>query len=102
MTVPAATSSAAKSVGGAVALVVVGAPLHLTRPHGQHRLCAVERLDLALLVDAEHKRTLGRVEIEAYDVAHLVDELRVARQLEALDPMRLQAEGAPDAVHRRR
>ena len=38
--------------GGAVALVVVGAPLHLTWPHGQHRLSAVQHLDLALLVDA--------------------------------------------------
>ena len=88
--------------GRAVALVIVAAPLRLARPHGQHRLGAVERLDLALLVDAEHQRAVRRVEIEADDVAHLVDELRVARQLEALDPVRLQAEGAPDTVHRRR
>ena len=87
--------------GRAVALVIVAAPLRLARPHGQHRLGAVERLDLALLVDAEHQRAVRRVEIEADDVAHLVDELRVARQLEALDPVRLQAEGAPDTVHRR-
>ena len=39
--------------GRAVALVIVAAPLRLARPHGQHRLGA-ERLDLALLVDAEH------------------------------------------------
>ena len=88
--------------GRAVALVIMAAPLRLARPHGQHRLAAVERLDLALFVDAEHQRAVRRVEIEADDVAHLVDELRIARQLEALDPVRLQAEGAPDTVHRRR
>ena len=54
--------------GGAVAHVVVGVPLDLARSHGQHRLRAIERLDLALLVDAEYERALGRVEIEAYDV----------------------------------
>ena len=74
--------------GGRAVALVVAAPLRLARPHGQHRLGAVERLDLALLVDAEHQR----------GVAHLVDELRVARQLEALDPVRLQAEGAPDTT----
>ena len=42
--------------GGAVAHVVMGASLDLSGPHGQHRLGAVERLDLALLVDAEHER----------------------------------------------
>ena len=44
--------------GRAIALVIVGAPLHLTRAHGQHRLCTVEGLNLALLVDAEHERAL--------------------------------------------
>ena len=88
--------------GRAVALVIMAAPLRLARPHRQHRLGAVQRLDLALFVDAEHQRAVRRVEIEADDVAHLVDELRIARQLEALDAVRLQAEGAPDAVHRRR
>ena len=88
--------------GRAGGLVVVGAPLHLARPHGQHRLRAVEGLDLALLVDTEHERTLWRVEIKADDVAHLIDEHRVARQLEGLDAVRLQAESPPDAVHRRR
>ena len=38
----------------AVAFVVVGAPLDLTRPHGQQRLGAVQRLNLALFIDAKH------------------------------------------------
>src|SRR3954452_1991114 len=36
--------------GGAVALVIIGAPLDLARPHGQNRLCPIEGLDLTLLV----------------------------------------------------
>ena len=50
-----------EQVGRAVALVVVRAPLGLARTHRQHRLRAVERLDLGLLVDAEDQRPLRRV-----------------------------------------
>ena len=71
------------------------------RQHRQDRLCTVEGLDLALLVDAEHQRALRRRQIEAYDVADLVHEVRIARQLEGLRAVRLQAEGAPDAPDRR-
>ena len=45
--------------GGAVALVVVGGLLGQPGPDGQDRLGAVERLDLGLLVDAEHDRVLA-------------------------------------------
>jgi hypothetical protein len=57
----------------------VGAPLDLAGAHWQHRLGAIERLDLALLVDADDDRFLRRVDVEADDVAHLLDELRIAR-----------------------
>src|SRR2546427_7869836 len=39
-------------------------------------------------------------QIQAHDVAHLVDELRVGRELEGLGAVRLQPEGAPDAADR--
>ena len=87
--------------GRAVPLVVVGAPLGLAGPHRQQRLGAVQRLDLAFLVDAEHHGALRRVEIEPDDVAHLLHEQRIGRELEGLDAVRLQAEGAPDAMHGR-
>ena len=47
---------------------------------GQWRPTGADRLspDLAPFVDAEHHRRLGRVEVEADDVAHLVDELRIS------------------------
>jgi hypothetical protein len=38
----------------AMAFVVVGAPFDLTGPHGQQRLRAIQRLNLALFIDAEH------------------------------------------------
>lgn len=54
----------------AMPLVVVGAALGLAGAHWQQRLGAIERLDLALLVDAQHHRAVRRVEIEPNDVAH--------------------------------
>jgi len=81
---------------GPVAHVVVSPPLHLARAPGQPRLTAVQRLDLRLLVHAQHQRLIRRVQIQPDDVAHLVDEQRIRRQRERLAPMRLQAEGAPD------
>src|SRR5438270_9649825 len=66
--------------GGAVTLVVEGAPLGLARPHGQDRLRAIERLDLAFLVRAQDQRSFWWVEIEADNVAHLLDQLRISRQ----------------------
>ena len=105
--------------GRAVPLVVVRAPLDLARTHRQQRpsvanrppllcrriirlrrmLAAVERLDLALLVDAPDQRPIRRGQVEADHVAHLGDEVGVGRELEGRDPVRLQAEGAPDPLH---
>jgi hypothetical protein len=79
--------------GGAVALVVVGDALDVAEAHGQHRLRALERLALALLVDADDQRVVGRTQVQADDVAQLLDEERVVGQLEALGAVGLQ----PDA-----
>ncbi len=54
----------------------------------------VEGLDLALFVDAQDQGAIRRRQTETHDIAHFVDEQRVARQLERLAPMRLQAERA--------
>ena len=48
-----------------MARVVVAAPYGLTRPHGQHGLAAIERLDLGLLVHTQDDGMLGRGDIEA-------------------------------------
>ena len=86
----------------AMALVVVR---HRSGPallQGQARLGAVERLDLALLVDAQYQGSVWRVHVEPDDVGHFLLELRVVRDLEPLDEMRLEASLGPDAPHARR
>jgi hypothetical protein len=42
-------------------------------------------LDLALLIDAEDKGSVGRGKVKADDIAYLVDQQRIVRQLERLD-----------------
>ncbi len=86
--------------GGAVALVIVrhrsAAPLF----QGQSRLAAIERLDLAFLVDREDDRMGGRIDIEPDDVVQLLGERLVVRQLEAAPAVRRQAVIVPDLHHR--
>ena len=67
--------------------------------HRQPRLGAVECLDLALLVDAEHQGFVRRIEVEADDILHLVDKLLVVRQLEPARQMRLQPVRMPNPLH---
>jgi hypothetical protein len=86
--------------GRSVPDVIVGHGAGPALLHRQARLGAVERLDLALLVDREHDRVRRRVEIESDDVAQLRGERRVRRQLEAPHPMRLQPVRRPDPLHR--
>ena len=90
-----------EEAGGAVALVVVGAPLRLAGAHGQQRRGSIEGLYLRLLVDTQNQRPVGRVQIQAHDVAHLVDEERIAAELEGLYPVRSERKDAPDAADRR-
>jgi len=66
---------------------------------GQPGLGSVERLDLALFVDAEHDGVHRRIDVEPDDVAQLAGEVRVLGQLELPDAMRLEPVGAPDALH---
>jgi glutamine synthetase-like protein len=74
--------------GRAVTLVIMAAPLDLTRPHRQQRLGAIDCLDLGLLINAEHEGVVGRVDVEADDVAHLVDKqrIRMGKRLGEIQP----------------
>src|SRR5947209_18631840 len=83
-------------------LVVMAAPGGLARPHRQHWLAAVQRLNLALLIDAEHDGVLGRRDIKPDNIADFDNKVRIRRKLERLDPVRLEAEGTPNALHRKR
>ena len=82
MTLPLATSRAANNVVVPWREVIESAPLGLAGTHRQNRLSAVERLDLALLVNAQHQGPFRWVKIQADDVADLLDEQRITRQLE--------------------
>src|SRR5215471_18049921 len=73
--------------------------LHLTR-NGSNGCVRSRALNLALLIHTESHRVVGRVHIQAHDVAHFLDQLRVRRQLEGFAAVRLQAEGMPDSVDR--
>ena len=83
--------------GGAVAFVIMGHGGDTPLLQGQARLGAVERLDLAILVDREHDGMLGRIDIKPDHVMQPVDEVGVVRVLELQDTMRLQPVRAPDA-----
>jgi hypothetical protein len=99
MTVPSARLNAANRL--VMPLVVVGAALGQARQHRQDRLGAVQRLDLGLLVHAQHHRPLGRVVIQPDDIDDLLDKQRIGRQLEAVGQVRLEAEVPPDPPDRR-
>jgi hypothetical protein len=90
--------SSAVQRGGPVAAVVVGASLRLAQAHRQQRLTAVEGLDLRLLVDTQHQRVLGRVQVQPDDVAHLLHEQRIVGEAEGCAAVRLEPERLPDAV----
>src|ERR1700746_3157873 len=81
--------------GRAMAHVAVRATFGYTRHHRQDRLLAIERLDLALLIDAEDEGSVGRGKVQTDNIAHFVDEQRIVRQLERLATVWLQAECSP-------
>ena len=76
------------------------ADVRAARHHRQDRLLAIECLDLALLVDAEDEGSVRRGKIKADDIAYLVDEQRIAQQLECLAAVWLQAERRPHPADR--
>jgi hypothetical protein len=83
-----------------VADVVVRMAFRLTGTQRQDGRTAIEGLDLRFLVDAQHQRAFGRLQVQPDDVADLLDKERVFRQLERFGPMRLQRKGPPNAAHR--
>ncbi len=90
-----------EKAGGAVAFVIVGAALGLPGQHREDRLAAAQRLNLALLIHAQHQGMMRRIQVQAHDVAHLVDQQRIIGQLERFAAMGSQSERPPDAADRR-
>ena len=63
--------------GDAVALVVVGHRPTTPLFNGQAGLGPIQRLDLALLVHAQHDRFLRRIQVQPDHVGHLLQEALV-------------------------
>jgi len=70
-----------------VPLVVVSLPLRQAGPERKNRLDAIQRLDLALLIHAEHDRLVRRIQVETDDVTDFGDEMRVGAEFERLHAM---------------
>ena len=85
---------------GAVAVVVVRAALDPAFLHRQDRHRAVQRLDLGLLIHAQHDRVLRRGQIQPADVGDLPDQLGVGGEPERLRLPRLDPVGPPRAGDR--
>ena len=82
-----------------MAPVIGAATLRRSGAHRQHRLAAFQRLNLALLIDTEHQSVLGRADIQADHVAHLLHKVGIVGQSKTLAAVRLQSERSPDACH---
>lgn len=72
-----------------------GAPLLPRQP----RLRAIERLNLALLVDAQKQRIFRRIPVQPHPIAPLLHAVRIVAQLAGLHQMRLQTVRVPEALH---
>ena len=85
---------------GAMPLVVVGHGPAAALLHRQAGLGAVQSLDLAFFVNGKNERVCGRHHIKPNDILNLLNKFWVFRQLEVLEPVRLKAVTAPNALHR--
>jgi hypothetical protein len=67
----------------------VGAFLGRIERDRQHRLGAIQGLDLGLLVDREHHGAAGRLEIQPDDIGEFLGERRVLTEFEGARVVRL-------------
>jgi len=72
----------------------------MAQSHGQDRLGAMQGLNLALFIDTQHQCIVGRLQVQAYDVLHLLDAERIGGEFEAVGAMGLEREGLEQLVHR--
>jgi len=84
--------------GRAVADIVMGHAFDITQTHGQNGLGAVQRLNLALLVDAQDHGVVGRMEIQPDDITDFFDEKGIIGDFEMALAMGLKTKGAPDPL----
>ena len=83
---------------GAVAFVVVSERAASAPLQRQSGLSAIQRLNLALFIDAEHDGILRRSQIHADDIGELLEESWVSGEFEAFGQVRLDLMILPDAM----
>ena len=71
----------------------------LTDVQGQDRLRPLERLDLRLLVEGKDHGIVRRIQVEPDDIANLVHESRIGRELERARDVRLEPKRPPDTAN---
>src|SRR5438128_9654380 len=81
-----------------VTVVFESVPLGPPWREGQHRVKAIQGLDLALFIDAEDGCVLRRIQVEADDVSGLGLEIGVIRSHVALYPVGFQSGVGPRSV----
>src|SRR5438132_2550386 len=84
---------------GAMAVVLEAMSFEPAGAQWQNGVKAIEGLDVGLLVNAKHRRMLGRVEIEANHIGRLCLEVRIVGQHVATDALWLDPGPRPNPVH---
>ena len=67
--------------------------------HGEHRLGAVQGLNLAFLVHAKYQGMVGWIQVKADDITCLLDEEWVDRELEATSSVWLYRKRLKHPMH---
>lgn len=96
---PSSVFRAANRVVVAVPLVIVRHGPAAARFQLQARLCSIQGLNLALLIDAQHERLVRWIEVQADDVDQFGNKLRIVADLKRRYTMRLQVMIFPNATH---
>src|ERR1700720_22957 len=81
--------------------IIVGHAFDITQPNGQHRLGAIEGLNLAFFIDAEHQGVIRWMQIQADNVAHLFNKEWIGGELKTTSTVGLHAESLKHAMHGR-
>ena len=87
--------------GRTVSFIIVCLAFGDARPHWQKRLGSIQRLNLALLIHAQHQCLGRRVQVQPDDIAQFFTELWIFAEVELLNAVRLQAVNPPDAMYGR-
>ena len=86
--------------GRPMAEIAMGDAFDIAEPQRQDRPRALQRLNLAFLIDTEDQGGLGRIEVEPDNIADLLHKERIGRQGKAGRAMRLDAEQGEVPLHR--